>query len=133
MATIKLNLNGKNAEIVNEYPIVFSNEDTIDVEIDNYMPEHKYSIHLDVLKFDFEYGKLKLDIRYLDNLKSASITDNGKRYELNVDKFTTKKVINIASGDKLNDLLLVLYSNQRELQKKLDRIIEQIDSGDLLI
>ena len=44
MSTININLNGKNAEIINEYPIVFSNEDTIEIIINNYQKEHKYKL-----------------------------------------------------------------------------------------
>ena len=133
MSCIKLNLNGKNAEILNEYPIVFSNEDTIEIIISNYQKEHKYKLCIDYLTFDFTYDKLELDLRYLDHISKAYITDNGKIYDLNTDKFTSKRVINIGSGDKLNDLLLVLYKQNEALVAKYNELIEKINTGDLML
>ena len=133
MSTININLNGKNAEIINEYPIVFSNEDTIEIIIDNYKKEHKYKLVIDYLTFDFTYDKLELDLRYLDHISKAYITDNGKIYDLNPDKFTSKRVINIGSGDKLNDLLLVLYKQNVALEEKYNEIIEKLNAGDLML
>lgn len=133
MSCIKLNLNGKNAEILNEYPIVFSNEDTIEIVISNYQKEHKYKLVIDYLTFDFTYDKLELDLRYLDHISKAYITDNGKIYDLNSDKFTSKRVINIGSGDKLNDLLLVLYKQNEALVAKYNELIEKINTGDLML
>lgn len=133
MSTINLKLNGKYAEILNEYPMVFSNEDTVEIVISNYEKEHKYKLVIDYLTFDFTYDKLELDLRYLDHISKAHITDNGKVYGLNTDKFTSKRVINIGSGDKLNDLLLILYNQNIELEKKYNEIIEKINSGDLML
>ena len=133
MSTININLNGKNAEIINEYPIVFSNEDTIEIIINNYQKEHKYKLVIDYLTFDFTYDKLELDLRYLDHMSKAYITDNGKIYDLNPDKFTSKRVINIGSGDKLNDLLLVLYKQNVALEEKYNEIIEKLNAGDLML
>lgn len=133
MASININLNGKNAEILNEYPIVFSNEDTIEIIISNYEKEHKYKLVIDYLTFDFTYDKLELDLRYLDHISKAYITDNGKIYDLNSDKFTSKRVINIGSGDKLNDLLLVLYKQNVALEEKYNEIIEKLNAGDLML
>lgn len=133
MANININLNGKNAEILNEYPIVFSNEDTIELTISNYQKEHKYRLVIDYLTFDFNYDKLELDLRYLDHISKAYITDNGKIYDLNTDKFTSKRVINIGSGDKLNDLLLVLYKQNVALEAKYNEIIEKLNAGDLML
>ena len=133
MSTININLNGKNAEIINEYPIVFSNEDTIEIIINNYQKEHKYKLVIDYLTFDFTYDKLELDLRYLDHISKAYITDNGKIDDLNPDKFTSKRVINIGSGDKLNDLLLVLYKQNVALEEKYNEIIEKLNAGDLML
>lgn len=133
MSAINLNLNGKHAEILNEYPIVFSNEDTIEIIINNYQKEHKYKLVIDYLTFDFTYDKLELDLRYLDHISKAYITDNGKIYDLNPDKFTSKRVINIGSGDKLNDLLLVLYKQNVILEEKYNEIIEKLNAGDLML
>lgn len=133
MSVINLNLNGKNAEIINEYPIVFSNEDTIEIIINNYQKEHKYKLVIDYLTFEFTYDRLELDLRYLDHISKAYITDNGKIYDINTDKFTSKRVINIASGDKLNDLLLVLYKQNVALEEKYNEIIEKINAGDLML
>ena len=133
MSCINLRLNGKNAEIINEYPIVFSNEDTIEIIIDNYEKEHKYKLVIDYLTFEFTYDKLELDLRYLDHISKAYITDNGKIYDLNSDKFTSKRVINIGSGDKLNDLLLVLYKQNVALEEKYNEIIEKLNAGDLML
>ena len=133
MSTININLNGKNAEIINEYPIVFSNEDTIEIIINNYQKEHKYKLVIDYLTVDFTYDKLELDLRYLDHISKAYITDNGKIYDLNSDKFTSKRVINIGSGDKLNDLLLVLYKQNVALEEKYNEIIEKLNAGDLML
>lgn len=133
MNEIYLNLNGKNAEILNEYPIVFSNEDTIGIVIKNYQKEHKYKLVIDYLTFEFTYDRLELDLRYLDHISKAYITDNGKIYDINTDKFTSKRVINIASGDKLNDLLLVLYKQNVALEEKYNEIIEKINAGDLML
>ena len=112
---------------------MFSNEDTIELTISNYQKEHKYRLVIDYLTFDFNYDKLELDLRYLDHISKAYITDNGKIYDLNTDKFTSKRVINIGSGDKLNDLLLVLYKQNVALEAKYNEIIEKLNAGDLML
>ena len=134
MAKLDITLDGRVAMIDNEFPIVLSTERDLEFHIVNYIPEHKYILQLGWLQFPFTYDTLKLDMRYLDNdFDRVFILDNYTEYDLNVDRLKAKRVINIASEDKLNDLLVILYQKNKELERRLNKLEEEINSGDLLI
>lgn len=59
--------------------------------------------------------------------------NNTSIYNANVDKFKVKGITNINNGDKLLDLLSLLYNKYLELEKKYEKLDNLINQGDLLI
>ena len=83
-------------------------------------------------------GSVRVPVNVLSkDLTSVKFTLNNKTdvrtYVAPVDKVQLKGLINIKDGDDILELLRVLYNKYVELERKYEKLDEQINEGELLI